>query len=62
MIDAGDHAGARKHLLESLRHDRRQPRVWGMLAAASLPASVTRGLRASLRTARRLARGSSPRA
>jgi GT2 family glycosyltransferase len=61
MLDAGDHAGAREHLVESLRRDRRQPRVWGMLAAASLPAPVTRGLRASLRRARRLARGSSPR-
>jgi GT2 family glycosyltransferase len=58
MIDVGDHAGARRNLLASLRADPRQPRVVALLAAASLPPAVTRGLRASLRAARRVIRRS----
>jgi glycosyltransferase involved in cell wall biosynthesis len=55
-VDAGDHATARRHLALALRRDPRQRRAWGMLAAALLPPLVTRGLRASLRKARRAAR------
>jgi GT2 family glycosyltransferase len=54
MIDVGDHAGARTNLLSSLRGDPRQPRVVALFAAACLPPAVTRGLRASLRAARRI--------
>jgi GT2 family glycosyltransferase len=53
-VDAGDHAGARRHLLRSLRRDPRALRTWGLLAAASLPPTLTRGLRSWLRDARHL--------
>jgi len=52
-VGIGDHASARRHLVQSLRKDPRQPEAWGMLAAALLPPVVTRGLRGGLRAARR---------
>jgi GT2 family glycosyltransferase len=55
-VDAGDHAAARRHLTLGLRQNPRQPKAWGMLAAALLPPLVTRGLRGSLRAGRRAAR------
>jgi GT2 family glycosyltransferase len=57
-VDDGDHAGARRHLLRALRGDPRQPRAWGMLAAAMLPPLVARTLRGALRIVRRASRGS----
>jgi hypothetical protein len=53
-VDAGDHAGARRHLARSLWRRPGQPRAWGLLAAASLPPFVTRGLRSWLRGVRHL--------
>jgi hypothetical protein len=58
-VDGGDHAGARRHLLRALHKNARQPRAWGMLAAAMLPPLVARSLRGALRSVRRAARGSS---
>ena len=55
-IDVGDHAGARRHLVRSVRKNPRQPRAWGMLAAAMLPPIVARGLRSSIRRARSASR------
>ena len=49
-VDVGDHAGARPHLVRSLRKDPRETTAWGLLAAALLPPLVTRGLRSSLRS------------
>jgi GT2 family glycosyltransferase len=56
QVDGGDHVAARRHLFQGLRRDPRQPRAWGMLAAALLPPLLARGLRGSLRAARRAAR------
>jgi GT2 family glycosyltransferase len=55
-VDDGDHAGARRHLVRALSADVRQPRAWGMLAAALLPPALARGLRKTLRAVRRTAR------
>jgi GT2 family glycosyltransferase len=57
-VDDGDHADARRHLVTSLRKNARQPKAWGMLAAASLPPALARRLRATLRTL--LGAGSAP--
>jgi GT2 family glycosyltransferase len=54
MLDGEDRSGARQHLRASLRLKPRQGRIWGMLAAASLPRALSDGLRASLRAAKRL--------
>jgi GT2 family glycosyltransferase len=54
-VDAGDHAAARWHLMRAVYKDPRRARAWGMLAAALLPPAGARGLRASLRSARRAA-------
>jgi GT2 family glycosyltransferase len=56
MVDGGDHAAARRHLLRGLRKNPRQAKAWGMLAAALLPPLVTQRVRSSLRAARGAAR------
>jgi glycosyltransferase involved in cell wall biosynthesis len=55
-VDVGDHVGARRHLARALYKDPRRARAWGMLAAAMLPPRAARGLRTTLRSARRAAR------
>lgn len=58
LLARRDNRGARRHLASSLQHRPLQPRLWGLLAAASLPAGWTAGLRESYRRARgSLARG-----
>jgi GT2 family glycosyltransferase len=40
LLEGGQQARARKHLLESLRHQRPQPRTLALLARASLPTAL----------------------
>jgi glycosyltransferase involved in cell wall biosynthesis len=58
LLNRRDNRGARRHLASSLQHRPLQPRLWGLLAAASLPPGWTEGLRETYRRARDgLARG-----
>ena len=56
MIESKNNAGARAHLLSSLRRRPAQPRVWGLLAASLVPPRMTEALRASYRAAKRWSR------
>jgi glycosyltransferase involved in cell wall biosynthesis len=52
LLARRDNRGARRHLASSLQHRPLQPRLWGLLAAASLPSGLTEGLRQTYRRAK----------
>jgi glycosyltransferase involved in cell wall biosynthesis len=56
LLNRRDHRGARRHLASSLQHRPLQPRLWGLLAAASLPPGWTEGLRRTIVAPGRAAR------
>jgi GT2 family glycosyltransferase len=58
LIESKDNAGARSHFVSSLRQRPAQPRVWGLLAATTMPPRMTNALRSSLRAVKSVARRS----
>jgi GT2 family glycosyltransferase len=52
LLDAGERAESRTYLLESLRYSLVQPKVWAMLARASLPIAVGNVLQCGWRRVR----------
>jgi GT2 family glycosyltransferase len=52
LLARRDNRGARRHLASALQHRPLQPRLWGLLAAATLPPAWAEGLRDTYRRAR----------
>jgi len=52
LLARRDNRGARRHLASALQHRPLQPRLWGLLAAATLPPAWADGLRDTYRRAR----------